>query len=90
MYIITLTFIYLFIESLLLWLILHIFQIKQFKWCVTNVWAIMHLDTHFLEFEFLDYDNVKPFKSKFSINSYLASKTCFLICTKVHYMCLIH
>jgi hypothetical protein len=39
----------------------------------------MHLDTHFLEFEFLDYDNVKPLKSKFSINSYLASKTCFLI-----------
>jgi hypothetical protein len=65
--------------SLLLWLILHIFQIKQFKWCVTNVWTIMHLDPHILEFEFLDYDNVKPLKSKFSINSYLASKTFFLI-----------
>jgi hypothetical protein len=25
----------------------------------------MHLNTHFLEFEFLDYDNVKPFKNKF-------------------------
>ncbi len=47
---------------------MHIFQIKQFKWCVTNVWAIMHLDAHFLEFEILDYDNVKPLKSKFSIN----------------------
>ncbi len=29
----------------------------------------MHLDTHFLKFEFLDNDNMKPFKSKFSINS---------------------
>jgi hypothetical protein len=29
----------------------------------------MHLDTHFLEFEFLDYDKVKLFKNKFSINS---------------------
>jgi hypothetical protein len=47
---------------------LHIFQIKQFKWCVTNVWTIIHFDTHFLEFEFLDYDNVKPFKSKFLEN----------------------
>jgi hypothetical protein len=28
----------------------------------------MHLDAHFLEFEILDYDNVKPLKSKFSIN----------------------
>jgi len=39
----------------------------------------MHLDTHFLEFEFLDYDNVKPLKNKFSINLDLASKTCFFI-----------
>jgi hypothetical protein len=39
----------------------------------------MHLDTHFLEFEFLDYENVKPFKNKFSINSNLASKTYFVI-----------
>jgi hypothetical protein len=39
----------------------------------------MHLDTHFLEFEFLDYDSVKPLKSKFSISLGLASKTCFLI-----------
>jgi hypothetical protein len=37
----------------------------------------MHLDTHFLEFEFMDYDNVKPLKNKFSINSDLAIKTCF-------------
>jgi len=57
-----LSLINLFIASLLLQLILHILQIKQFKWCVTNVWAIMQFDTHFLEFEFLDYDNVKPFK----------------------------
>jgi len=48
--------------SLLLWLILHIFQIKLFKWCVTNVWAIMHLNTHFLEVQFLDYDNEAPQK----------------------------
>jgi hypothetical protein len=39
----------------------------------------MHIDIYFLEFEFLDYDNVKPFKSKFSVNLDLASKTCFLI-----------
>jgi hypothetical protein len=79
MYIIIISLIYLFIESLLLWLILHIFQITQFKWCVTNVCNIMHLNTHFSEFEFLNYDNVKPLKSKFSINLDLASKKCFLI-----------
>jgi hypothetical protein len=39
----------------------------------------MHLDIYFLEFQFLNYDNVEPFKSKFFINSDLASKTCFLI-----------
>jgi hypothetical protein len=39
----------------------------------------MHLDTHFLEFEFLDYEYVKPLKSKFSINLDLASKTYFLM-----------
>jgi hypothetical protein len=55
LYILTLNNLFI-IEILLLWLILHIFQIKQFKWCATNVWAIMHLDTHFLEFEFLDYE----------------------------------
>jgi len=76
--------------SLLLWLVLHIFQIKIFKWCVTNVWAIMHFDTHVLEVEVLDYDNVKPLKSKFSINLDLTSKTCIWYDTKVHCMCLIH
>jgi hypothetical protein len=35
----------------------------------------MHLDTHFLEFEFLDYENVKTLKSNFFINLDLASKT---------------
>ncbi len=44
---------------------MHIFEIDQFKWCVTNVWTIMHLKTHFLEFNFLDYDNVKPLKCDF-------------------------
>jgi hypothetical protein len=39
----------------------------------------MHLDTHFLEFELLDYDNGKSFESKFFKNSNLASKTYFLI-----------
>jgi len=39
----------------------------------------MQIDTYFLELEFLDYDNMKPLKNKFSINSNLASKTCFLI-----------
>jgi hypothetical protein len=53
------------------------------------IWTIIHLDTHFLEFEFFDYDNVKPFKNKFSINSDLASKTYFWYDTKVHCMCLI-
>jgi hypothetical protein len=28
----------------------------------------MQLDTHFLEFEFLDFNYVKPLKSKFSTN----------------------
>jgi hypothetical protein len=43
----------------------------------------MHLDTYFLEFEILDYDNVKPLKNKFSINLDLAFKT-FLYDIKVH------
>jgi hypothetical protein len=34
-----------------------------------NVWAIMPFDTHFLELKFLDYDSVKPFKSKFGIQN---------------------
>ncbi len=42
----------------------------------------MHLDTHFLEFEFLDYDIVKPLKSKFFINLDLASKTYFFMILK--------
>jgi hypothetical protein len=37
----------------------------------------MHFDTHFLEFEFLDYDNVNPFKRKFSINSYFGIQNMF-------------
>ncbi len=68
-----------------------VYQIIQFKWwCVINVWAIMHLDTHFLEFEFLDSNNVKPLKSKFSINWDLISKTYFWYDTKMHCMCLIY
>jgi len=51
-----LSLIYLFIASVSLWLILHIFQIKQFKWCVTNVWTIMHLDTHKLK-PYVPYDS---------------------------------
>jgi hypothetical protein len=39
----------------------------------------MHLDTHFLEFEFLDSDYVKPLKTRFSINPNLVSKTYFLM-----------
>jgi len=35
----------------------------------------MHFNTHVLEVEVLDYDNVKPLKSKFSINLDLTSKT---------------
>jgi len=35
----------------------------------------MHLDTQFLEFEFLDYENVKTLKNNFFINLDLASKT---------------
>jgi len=46
---------------------------------------------HIFEFEFLDYDNVKPLKSKFSINSDLASKHVFWYDTKVQYrICFIH
>jgi hypothetical protein len=43
------------------------FQIKQFKWCATNVWTIVHLDTHFSKFEYFNYDNVKLFKNKFPL-----------------------
>jgi hypothetical protein len=78
MYVIIFTNLFIYYKFITLVEIAH-FQIKQFKWCVTNVSSIMHLDTHFLEFEFLDYDNVKPFKSKFFINSDLAFKTYFLI-----------
>jgi hypothetical protein len=65
-----------FIASLLLRPIL---QIKQFKQCVIHVSTIMHLDTHSLKFEFLDYNNVKSFKSKFSINLDFVSTIYFLI-----------
>jgi hypothetical protein len=27
------------------------FKIKQFKWCVNNVWTLMHLSTHFMKSE---------------------------------------
>jgi hypothetical protein len=37
----------------------------------------MHLDTQFLEFEVLDYDNVKLLKNNFYINLELVSKTYF-------------
>ncbi len=30
-----------------------------------NIWAIMHIDTHFLELEYFNYDNVKPSKNIF-------------------------
>jgi hypothetical protein len=40
------------------------FQIRLFKWYVTNVWFIMHIDTHFLKFKYFNYDNVKPFKNR--------------------------
>jgi hypothetical protein len=47
----------------------------------------MHLDTHVLEFEFLDCDYVKPFKSKLFIHPNLTSKTCFFLYDiKVHCM----
>jgi len=85
-----LSLIYWFTISLLLWLILHIFEIKQFKWCVTNVWTIMHLKTHFLEFNFLDYDNVKPFKCDFFHKLKFGIDDIFWYDTKVHCMCLIH
>jgi hypothetical protein len=38
-----------------------LFQIKLFKWSVINMWAIVHIDTQFLEVEYFNYDNVKPF-----------------------------
>jgi hypothetical protein len=37
----------------------------------------MHLDTKFLEFEFLDYDNVKPLKDELFHNLDLAFTTFF-------------
>jgi hypothetical protein len=56
---------YVFIISLLFWLMLCFSQIKQFKSSVINIWNIMHIDICFLKFEFLNYDNVKAFKSNF-------------------------
>jgi hypothetical protein len=57
----------------------YIFQIKPFKWCVINVWAIMHVDTHFLKLEYFYYNNVKPFKSSFSLSRFEALKPYFSI-----------
>lgn len=37
------------------------FQIEQINCCVTNAQAFMHLNTHFIEFELLNHNNVKPF-----------------------------
>ncbi len=52
----------------------------EFWWSLDVLFGSIDCDyTHFLKFEYLDYDNVKPFKSKFSINSNLESKTCFFI-----------
>jgi hypothetical protein len=57
----------LFISSLLLQLILYIFQIKQVKSCFINIWAFMNFNTHVLELQFFDwYGNVKLLKSKLS------------------------
>jgi hypothetical protein len=37
-----------------------ILKIKWFIWCVINLSGIdMHFDTHFLNLEYYDYNNVK-------------------------------
>jgi hypothetical protein len=65
---------YLFIASLFFRLILHIFQIKEIE--IMCYQCLIHY-AQFSNFEILDYENVKPLKSKFPINSNLASKTYF-------------
>jgi hypothetical protein len=57
----------------------YFFQIKLFKWYVINVWAIMHIDTHFLELEYFNYDNLKPSKNSFLKYRFEAPKTYFSI-----------
>jgi len=39
----------------------------------------MHVDTHFLEFEYFNYDNVKPSKNRFFLCKFEALRTCFSI-----------
>ncbi len=55
----------------------HFFQIKLFKWCVINVWTIMHIDIHFLKLECFNYDNVKPLKNKGFLGRFEALKIYF-------------
>jgi hypothetical protein len=40
----------------------------------------MHVDTHVLELEYYNYENVKPFKSKISIWEVKVLGIYFLIC----------
>jgi hypothetical protein len=39
----------------------------------------MHVDAHFLELEYFNYDNVKPFKVSFSLRRFKPLKTYFSI-----------
>jgi hypothetical protein len=68
-----------FIYLLQFYICFFFFQFKLFKWCVKNVWPIMHVDTHFLKLEYFYYNNVKPFKSSFSLSRFEALKTYFSI-----------
>jgi hypothetical protein len=63
----------------LLQVYIYFFQIKLFKWFVINIWVIIHIDTHFLELEYFNYDIVKPFKNSFFLCRFEALRTCFSI-----------
>jgi hypothetical protein len=41
----------------------------------------MHIDTHVLELEYFNYDNVNPFKNSFFLCKFEALRTCFSIWT---------
>lgn len=56
------------------------FQIEQINNCVSNVKAFMHLNTHFIEFEFLNHNSVKPLENTLSTLLGIGFYIVFLIC----------
>lgn len=55
-------------------------KLNQINHCVTNVKAFMHLNTHFIEFEFLNHNSVKPLENTLSTLLGIGFYIVFLIC----------